>query len=187
MQNPFVGQVEYHAFNFAPVGYALCNGQLLAISQNTALFSLLGTFYGGDGKSNFALPNLQGAVPVGMGQGAGLSQYFIGETGGSASVTLSSAQIPPHTHSFMVYAGGSANSTGVPSASTVFGIGPSGGNGPNAVSVKLYANDITTSGVPVAMAGTVANAGGSSPISIVKPSLVITFAIALQGVFPSRN
>jgi microcystin-dependent protein len=187
MQDPFVGQVEYHAFNFAPTGYALCNGQLLAISQNTALFSLLGTQYGGNGTSTFALPNLQGAVPIDQGQGAGLSLHVMGETGGAASVTLSVSEMPAHTHSFMVYGGGTANSTGVPSANTVFGIGPSGGQGPNAASVKLYANDITTSGVPVAMAGTVTNTGGSAPIPIIKPSLVITFAIALQGVFPARN
>jgi microcystin-dependent protein len=188
MEDPFLSQVEFHGFNFAPNGYALCNGQILAISQNTALFSLLGTNFGGNGTSNFALPNLQGAVAIGYGTGAGLSPNSIGEQGGTASVTLLASEIPAHTHSFMVYAASTTNSTGTPSASTVFGTGPSSGQGPNAASVKLYANDITTSGVPVALAaGTITTVGSSTPISIMKPAVIITCAIALQGVFPARN
>jgi microcystin-dependent protein len=98
MSDPFVGEIRLFAGNFAPRGWALCNGQILPISQNTALFSLLGTNYGGDGKSNFALPNLQGAVAMGTGQGAGLSERVVGETAGSSGVTLLTSQMPFHSH-----------------------------------------------------------------------------------------
>src|ERR1044071_1506189 len=100
MTDPFVAEIRIFAGSFAPTGWALCNGQLLPISQNTALFSLLGTFYGGDGKSTFALPNLQGSVPIHQGQGQGLSEYFIGQQSGSETVTLIDSEMPSHTHSF---------------------------------------------------------------------------------------
>src|SRR5271155_5619646 len=99
MTEPFFAQIQIFPYNFAPRGWAMCNGQILPISQNTALFSLLGTFYGGNGTSNFALPNLQGRVPIHAGQGTGLSAYTVGETGGAESVTLNANQIPAHTHS----------------------------------------------------------------------------------------
>src|SRR5438445_4379618 len=99
MSSPFVAEIRIFPFNFAPKGWALCNGQLLAISQNTALFSLLGTTYGGDGKSTFALPNFQGAAPMQQGQGAGQSLRDLGESGGSDTETLLESEIPPHTHS----------------------------------------------------------------------------------------
>src|SRR6267143_3676160 len=98
MANPFVAEIRIFPFNFAPKGWAFCAGQLLPISQNTALFSLLGTFYGGDGKSNFALPNLQGSVPVHQGQGPGLSEYFLGQQGGSDTITLLTAEMTAHSH-----------------------------------------------------------------------------------------
>src|SRR6476659_6582688 len=98
MSDQFVAEIRIFPFNFAPLGWALCNGQLMPISQNTALFSLLGTYYGGDGKSTFALPNLQGSAPLGQGQGAGLSDYVLGETGGEATVTLLTSEIPAHNH-----------------------------------------------------------------------------------------
>jgi microcystin-dependent protein len=98
MADPFVAEIRIFAGNFAPTGWAQCNGQLLPISQNTALFSMLGTFYGGDGKSTFALPNLQGSVPLAQGQGSGLSQYFIGQQGGSQFVTLLQSEMPFHNH-----------------------------------------------------------------------------------------
>src|ERR1700735_3110085 len=98
MSNPFVAEIRIFPFNFAPKGWAFCNGQLLPLSQNTALFSLLGTNYGGDGKSTFDLPNLQGMAPRGAGQGAGLNSVVLGETGGQATVTLLTTQIPAHTH-----------------------------------------------------------------------------------------
>src|SRR5687767_4569677 len=98
MADPFVAEIRIFPFNFAPKGWAFCNGQLMPISQNTALFALLGTFYGGDGKSTFALPGLQGAVPVHQGQGSGLSEYFLGQNGGSETVTLLESEIPAHNH-----------------------------------------------------------------------------------------
>jgi microcystin-dependent protein len=100
MSDPFVAEIRMFGCNFAPTGWALCNGQLLPISQNTALFSLLGTFYGGDGKSTFALPNLQGSVAIGQGQGTGLSQRFVGEQSGIETVTLLQTEIPSHNHGF---------------------------------------------------------------------------------------
>src|SRR5215210_8114739 len=100
MASPFVAEIRMFGCNFAPTGWAQCNGQLLPISQNTALFSLLGTFYGGDGKSTFALPNLQGSAPIHQGQGQGLSEYFLGQQGGSEFVTLLQSEIPIHTHAF---------------------------------------------------------------------------------------
>src|SRR5205807_9917893 len=111
MSNPFVAEIRIFAGNFAPKGWALCDGQLMAISQNTALFSLLGTTYGGDGKSNFALPNLQGCAPLQPGQGAGLSLRDLGETGGEQTVTLLQTEMPAHTHTLnSVSAGGGTNS-----------------------------------------------------------------------------
>src|SRR6188508_934592 len=102
MADPFVAEIRIFPFNFAPKGWAWCDGQLLPLSQNTALFSLLGTNYGGDGKSTFALPNFSGAVPVGAGQGNGLSEYFIGQEGGSTNVSLLQSEIPAHTHAIQV-------------------------------------------------------------------------------------
>src|SRR6185295_1536532 len=98
MSNPFVAEIRIFGFNFAPKGWAFCDGQLLPISQNTALFSLVGTFYGGDGKSTFALPDLQGCAPMHQGQGPGLSQRFLGESGGEENVTLLQSEMPAHTH-----------------------------------------------------------------------------------------
>src|SRR5215510_1251681 len=110
MSDPFVAEIRMAGWNFAPKGWALCDGQLLPISQNTALFSLLGTFYGGDGKSNFGLPNFQGTTPMCQGQGAGLSQRVIGETSGSSTVTLLESEIPAHPHLVQAYTGDPADS-----------------------------------------------------------------------------
>jgi len=105
MTQPFVAEVKMFGGNFAPRGWAFCNGQIMPIQQNTALFSLIGTFYGGNGTSNFGLPNMQGNVPLGQGQGPGLSLYNIGETGGTSNVTLLSSEVPPHTHTMQGFAG----------------------------------------------------------------------------------
>ena len=110
MSNPFVAEIRIFAGNFAPKGWASCDGQILPLSQNTALFSLLGTTYGGDGKSNFALPNLAGSTPIGQGQGGGLSIRDLGETSGSSNVTLLTTEMPAHTHSVMAYTGDAADS-----------------------------------------------------------------------------
>ena len=169
MADPFVAEIRMFGFNFAPTGWAQCNGQLLPLSQNTALFSLLGTFYGGDGKSTFALPNLQGSSPVHQGQGQGLSEYFLGQQGGSEFVTLLVSEIPLHTHAFSC----SEEVVNEAQASNFFfGAGETRYAAPAAV----------TQMAPQALAP----AGGSLPHNNLMPYLVVNFCIALQGVFPAR-
>jgi microcystin-dependent protein len=156
-------------FQFAPNGWALCNGQLLSIAQNTALFSLLGTNYGGDGVSTFALPNLEGRVPIHQGRGSG-STYTIGEPGGSETAALSIAQLPAHNHSVMAHKGAGKNS--VPT-----------NNVPAATSGDSY--DATGN---VAMnAAMIGQTGGGEPFGVVQPYLTVNFCIAMQGIFPSQN
>jgi microcystin-dependent protein len=163
------------AGNFAPSGFALCNGQLLPISQNTALFSLLGTFYGGNGTSNFALPNLQASVPMGTGNGAGLSQHVIGETGGEATVTLLNQSLPQHQHALQAFAGRGGINVNVPASGAAITAGQGG---------VVYA----AAAAPVAMnAQTIAPAGGGNPHNNLMPCLAVTFIIALQGIFPPRG
>jgi len=174
MSNQFVGEIKIFAGNFAPKGWAFCNGQLLALSQNTALFSLLGTFYGGDGKSNFALPNLQGSAPVHQGQGNGLSEYFLGQQGGSQFVTLLQSEMPAHTHTVQ------ANSAGGGQISPVNNVWSSlAGRTPP----PLYASATNTQMSPMATA----IAGSSLPHNNMCPYLALNFIIAMQGVFPARG
>jgi microcystin-dependent protein len=179
MSEPFVGEIEIYAFNFAPKGWAFCQGQLLAISQNTALFSLLGTQYGGDGKSTFGLPNLQGKIPNHFGQGPGLSLYTQGQTGGEATVTLLASQMPAHNHT--VNASSSSGHINNPTAATVLGA-VGGGIGKSG---KAYTAS-TASNVNM---GTSAsnNAGGGQPHNNMAPYVALNYCIALQGVFPARN
>jgi len=174
MSNPFVGEVRIWSLNFAPRGWAECNGQLLPISQNTALFSILGTTYGGNGTSNFALPNLQGMAPMHPGQGPGLSLYDLGETGGSQTVTLIQGQMPQHTHALQVREGGTT--TNAPSAAVVLG---------NAAPSRVYlpATPVNTT----LSAASITVAGGSQSHENMQPYLTLTINIALQGIFPSRN
>ena len=174
MADPFVAEIRIFPFNFAPKGWAFCDGQLMAISQNTALFSLLGTMYGGDGKSTFALPDMQGNVPLHQGQGAGLSSYFLGQMGGSETVTLLESEIPLHTHSMgaqTVPLGGVA----VPTNATLSR--PASGNLYFDGSPSLVAMD----------AATLAIAGSHLPHNNMQPYLTLSFNIALQGVFPPRS
>ena len=182
MSDQYVGEIRVVPFNFAPQGWALCNGQILPISQNTALFSLLGTFYGGDGRSNFALPNLQGSVPLhvgGSGQGPGLSPYDLGETGGEAAVTLLANQLPPHAHSLM---GSTATATATTPGPTLALAAPPGN--PRAPS-KLYKTPPVTT--PVTLDATVlGSTGGSLPHNNEQPYLTLNFIIALQGIYPPR-
>lgn len=163
------------AGNFAPTGWAFCNGQLLPISQNTALFSLLGTNYGGDGKSTFGLPNLGSRTPIAAGQGAGLSIRDLGETGGSATVTLLESGMPNHRHTASgVAAGGNANSpAGAAWAEPHLG----------RVADQAYAAAPSTTMHPQSLAMT----GGGAPHNNLPPYLVVTFIIALQGVYPPRS
>jgi microcystin-dependent protein len=177
MADNFLGEIRILPFGFAPKGWATCNGQLLPISQNTALFSLLGTFYGGNGTSNFALPNLQGCVPVNMGQGAGLSPYSLGQTGGETAVTLTLSQIPLHTHALSANSGNGDVDTpqGNTWATSHLGKTP----------INIY-NSSAGNGLnmnPVAFA----LAGGSLPHNNMSPYLVLNFCIALQGIFPPRS
>lgn len=172
--DPFVAEIRIFAGNFAPTGWALCNGQLMPISQNTALFSLLGTTYGGDGKSNFALPNLQGSAPMQQGQGPGLSLRDLGETGGEQNVTLLETEIPAHNHTVV----GSSGSAGQSSpAGNAWASAPFG-------RPSIYA----VSGANVQMNPSAASlTGGNLPHNNMMPYLGLNFIIALQGVFPPRS
>jgi microcystin-dependent protein len=173
MSAPFVAEIRIFAGNFAPRGWALCDGQLLPLSQNTALFSLVGTFYGGDGKSTFALPNLQGSAPIGQGQGPGLSDRFIGETGGTTSVTLLQSEMPMHTHQVRAVATPGNRQ------------GPTGNNFGRAVGALPYTP--LSTGQITQMSPLMAPVAGSSlPHNNMPPYLCVLFMIALQGVFPAR-
>ena len=170
--DPFVAEIRIFPFNFAPKGWAWCDGQLLPLSQNTALFSLLGTTYGGNGKSNFALPDLQGRAPMHPGQGPGLSLHDLGETGGSETVTLLESEIPSHSHSLVVSAADGISQT-PQNELLATGINVSQYHTPGAL----------TSLSPQALAP----AGGDAPHNNMQPYLTFYFAIALQGVFPPRT
>jgi microcystin-dependent protein len=171
--DPFVAEIRIFPFNFAPKGWAFCDGQLLPLSQNTALFSLLGTTYGGDGKSTFALPDMQGNAPMHPGQGPGLSLYDLGETGGVETVTLLVSEIPVHSHT-MNASDIQADKT-VPSSSTVLGQSQGG---------SLYAAAANL--VPMAFQA-LPPAGGGLPHNNMQPYLTLNFCIAMQGVFPPRT
>lgn len=174
MANPYLGEIRMVGFNFAPVGWALCNGQLLSISQNTALFSLLGTTYGGNGTTTFALPDLRGRVPVHAGQGPGLSNYTLGQLSGAENTTLLSTNMPIHNHLV------NCNSTGGTQATP--------GSGLLAVESTGTSSNYTNASPDSTMSPTmVGNAGGSQPFSNIQPYLCVNFIIALNGIFPSRN
>ena len=175
MGEPFVGEIRMFAGSFAPAGWAFCAGQLMPISQNETLFNLIGTTYGGDGQSTFALPDLQGRVPLHAGQGPGISQnYQLGETGGVESVTLSVQQIPTHTHAFLCNAANTGN-VGTPQGNFLATL-PTG---------KMYTADSTPK-VQLAPAA-LATVGGSQPHENLQPYLCISFIISLFGVFPTQN
>ena len=173
MADPFVAEIRIFPFNFAPTGWAFCNGQIMPISQNTALFSLLGTTYGGDGKSNFALPNLQGSAPMHPGQGPGLSLHNLGETSGSETVTLLESQVPSHSHALLADLL-DISDTNVVSPTASFALSSGG---------TLYqaASNATLSDQALAPAG------GDQPHNNMMPYLTLNFCIALQGVFPPRT
>ena len=171
MADAFLGEIRVFAGNFAPKGWAFCNGQLLPISQNTALFSLLGTLYGGDGRSNFALPNLQAAFPMHQGQGPGLSPRTAGETGGQATVTLLETQMPTHTHGLKasvspITGSASASVARAPASGAVYRIPGS---------TKAMA------------AETLAATGAGAPHENRQPYLALSFIIAMQGIYPPRS
>ena len=180
MSNPFVGQITLFPYNFAPNGWAFCAGQLLPIAQHTALFSLLGVQFGGNGTTNFALPDLRGRVPIGQGQGSGLSAYVIGGQQGQESVTLTTAAVPAHSHVFPAFA--VAATTNAPNGALLAeGHGSGRGGG---FSVNTY----SASGTAVSLAaGQVAPVtSGGAPHNNLQPHLTLNWCIALQGVFPPR-
>jgi microcystin-dependent protein len=170
--DPFVAEIRIFGFNFAPKGWAFCDGQILPLSQNTALFSLLGTTYGGDGKSNFALPNFQGDAPMFWGQGPGLSLRDIGETGGSETVSLLESEMPSHSHALQA------------SRSDATDTNPGGELLAKGVGVGAYSPP--AGNVPMSDS-TIAPAGGDQPHNNMQPYLTLNFCIALQGVYPPRT
>ncbi len=172
MADPFVAEIRIFPFNFAPKGWARCNGQLMPISQGTALFSLLGTTYGGDGKSTFGLPDLRGRAPMHPGQGPGLSLHDLGETGGSETVTLLESEIPAHSHTLRAsQADGNERTPGGQMVATSIGMGMYAAPGP------------TTQLSPAMLTPT----GGNQPHNNLQPYLTCYFCIALQGDFPQRS
>jgi microcystin-dependent protein len=173
--DPFVAEIRIFPFNFAPKGWAFCGGQILPISQNTALFSLLGTTYGGDGKSNFALPNLGGAAPVHQGQGPGLSPRDLGEAGGTDTVTLLESEMPLHNHAL----------NAAPNAALVKLPAPSVGLA-RSRSANAYQTNATQNLVAMSDQA-IPPAGGDQPHNNMQPYLTLNFCIALQGVFPPRT
>ncbi len=201
MLEPFIGQISTFGFSFAPHGWMLCQGQLLSIAQNTALFALLGTTYGGNGQTTFGLPDLRGRAAIGQNvgaQGPGLQNYPIGQKAGVESVTLTVGQMPIHNHPFIpsgsggaVKASSAAGAASAPSAAnpTLGAASDAGGGG---VNINLYNNavpDITlnTGGGSGGGGGTVGNNGASQPLNILNPYLTVNYSIALQGIFPSRD
>jgi microcystin-dependent protein len=174
MSEPFIGEIRMFAGNFAPRGWAFCNGQILSIAQNTALFSLLGTTYGGDGRTTFALPNLQGRAPMHQGQGPGLTNRVLGETAGEENVTLLTTQMPVHTHQPQADASGGGQTS---PASATWGAG--GRGRPAAYSATSPNATLSPQALAVA--------GGSQPHNNRSSYLGVSFIIATQGIYPSRN
>lgn len=196
----YIASIMLFAGNFAPRNWAFCAGQLMPISQNTALFALLGTTYGGNGQTTFGLPDLRGRTPIGTGQGPGLQNIILGEMAGTNNVTLLSSNMPIHTHTASL-----SNLASTPQAATVTGdaitpennylaLSPKIGSGPNATQLKTYATPTAATGnikpmVGNAVSGTATNstAGGSTPFSIMQPYLGMNYVICMYGIFPSRN
>ena len=170
--NQFLGQLLLVAFNFAPAGWALCNGQLLSISQYTALFQLLGTTYGGDGVNTFALPDLRGRVPLSSGQGAGLQNYAIAQAGGAEGVTLGVNQLPAHSHSVNTVSGAATSSH------------PTNEYLASSTHASVYSSSTPNSTLN---ANAVSQVGGGQPVDVRSPYLTLNWIIALTGIFPSQS
>jgi microcystin-dependent protein len=176
MSNPYLGELRPFAGNFAPRNWALCNGALLSIAQNNALFALLGTTYGGDGVTTFGLPDLRGRVAISQGQGPGLTNRVLGAQGGTETVTLTTQQLPAHTH--QAYASAGAAASAQPSGN----VPATPGNGG-----LFYLPPVSGQTQQDFPADTIQTAGGSQPHDNIMPILAITYIIALQGIFPSQN
>jgi microcystin-dependent protein len=180
---PFIGEIKILGFNFAPRGYQTCSGQLLAINSNTALYSLLGTNYGGDGRVTFGLPDLRGRMPIGQGSGPGLPSYAMGEKSGATSVSLGTSNMPPHIHTLnTVSARLQASSASADETSA-------DGNFLTNVTNPIYSGNGATPGIytgNIQVSGTTDVTGSGVPVSITNPYLVINYSIATEGIFPSR-
>ena len=179
MQTPFLGDIRMFAGNFAPRSWAFCDGQLLSIAQNSALFSLLGTTYGGDGQTTFALPDLRGRIPIGEGNGPGLTPRVIGERAGAENVTITLTELPPHNHGFFATQENANTSTIGPSV--LFGTAKASQGTPH-----LYLTQTGNTPAPLASAA-VGFTGNTQPHNNMMPTLTLSFVIALQGIYPSRN
>ncbi|MBC7711361.1 MAG: tail fiber protein [Rhizobacter sp.] len=175
MSNPFLGEIKMLGFNFAPRGSALCNGQIISIQQNTALFSLLGTTYGGNGTTTFALPDFRGRFPTNAGQGPGLSNQTLGQIGGAESTTLLPTQMPVHNH---LIVGSTATGNSNSPTNNVLAVSSTRGGTEYAAAATAPTTLHATS---------VSSSGGNQPVSTMPPFLAVTFAIFMTGVFPSRN
>ncbi len=173
MSEPFIAEIRIFAGNFAPRSWAFCNGQLLPVSQNTALFSLIGTTYGGDGRSTTALPNLKGRLPMHPGRGPGLTSRRLGQRGGVEMVSLTEAQMPNHTH--QLQGSGEDGDSTTPSSARMVGAGNDMFRSPTGATTGAMAD------------ASMPNAGGSQPHNNMQPFLVMNFIIALQGLYPSRS
>jgi microcystin-dependent protein len=182
MSEPFVAEITMFAFNFAPKGWALCQGQLLPISQNTALFSLLGTMYGGDGKSTFGLPNLMDRAANSFGQSTTGTTYFEGQMAGESTVTLLTTEIPLHSHSFSASQTPGSTTTSSPNQ---LGIGQ-GGTKQNQYNANIYSTN-TAQATTALSPSAIGVAGSSFPHNNMQPYLTLNFCIAMQGVFPPRS
>ncbi len=199
MSEPFIGQITAFGFNFAPRSWAFCGGQIISIAQNSALFALLGTNYGGDGRSTFALPDLRGRMPVSFGQGPGLSNRPIGQRGGRELEMLQNANLPSHSHtatftpattSVNVMASTTTATKGTPEAGDYIAAGSAGGRGNNIyVAGSAAGTTVALGGVTFAEGGqvTVNPDGGNQAFPVMNPFLAISFCIALEGMFPSRS
>lgn len=172
MSEPFIGEIRANGFNFAPRGWAFCDGQLLPISQNTALFSLLGTIYGGDGRSTFGLPDLRGRAALHMGTGPGLTPKIIGQKSGAETNTLNVTQLASHTHLLSLPSGSTSGNTDVAT---------------NNVLAQAEEDNYLNSTNTAMAAGTTGNAGASDAVNNMQPNLVVNFCIALVGLYPSRT
>jgi microcystin-dependent protein len=181
MSSPFLAEIRIFGFDFAPTGWAQCNGQIMSISQNTALFSLLGTYYGGDGKTTFKLPNLEGAVPINQGQGPGLSDRFLGESAGAEAVTLTINELPAHNHIFVA-------STNTATTVTSSGNQPARGFTGN-IQANVQAKMYSTQANPTAFMNpnALGITGSSLPHNNMMPYMTLNFCVALQGIFPARG
>lgn len=193
----FIAMIKLFGGNFAPRGWALCNGQIFSIAQNTALFSILGTTYGGNGQTTFALPNLQGKTAVGAGVGQGGTNYVLGQVAGTESISILTTNMPAHIHPITnVSLTLPANADNSVANSALAGgnrlaNSPKTGSGPNAATLNTYtsatANPVYVGGQTATASGQTASTGGSLPISIMQPYLALTYIICLEGIFPSRN